>query len=58
MGQFDLQRALSRRGAAAEDFQNEPGAVEHLGVPGLLQIALLDRRERAIHHHQLGLFCA
>jgi hypothetical protein len=55
MRQFDLQRAFPGLGAAAEDFQDQPGAVEHLGVPGFLEIALLDRRQRAIHHHQLDL---
>ena len=52
MRQFDLQRAFLGLGAAAEDFQDQAGAVENLGVPGLLEIALLDRRQRAIHHHQ------
>ena len=52
MRQFDLQRALLGLGAAAEDFQDQAGAVEHFGIPGLLQIALLDRRQRAIHHHE------
>ena len=52
MRKLDLQRAFLGLGAAAEDFQDQPGAVEHLGVPGLLEIALLDRRQRAIHHHQ------
>src|SRR6267378_3706005 len=55
MREFDLQRAFPGLGAAAEDFQNQPGAVEYLGVPGLLKIALLDRRQRAIHHHQFDL---
>jgi hypothetical protein len=52
MRQFDLQRTFLGLGAAAEDFQNQPGAVENLGVPRLLEIALLDRRQRAIHHHK------
>jgi len=55
MRKFDLQRAFLGLGAAAEDFEDQPGAIENLGVPGLLEIALLDRRQRAIHHHQFDL---
>ena len=52
MRQLDLQRAFLGLGAAAEDFQDQTCAVENLGIPRLLEIALLDRRQRAIHHHQ------
>ena len=56
VGEFDLKRALFRLGAAPEDFEDQAGAVEHLCAPGLFQIALLNWRQRAIHHHQIGAF--
>ena len=48
MSQFALQRAFAGSRARSENFQNESGPVEHLDVPGALQIALLARPERAI----------
>ena len=55
MRKLDLQRSFARAGALPKYFKNETGAVEHLGVPGLFQIALLHWRQRAIHHHQSGI---
>jgi len=50
--ELDLQCAFFGLGAAAEDFEDQSGAVQNLCVPSFLKIALLDRRQRAIHHHQ------
>ena len=43
MGELDLQAPFPRPRARAEDLENQSGAVEHLGVPRGLQIALLHR---------------
>jgi hypothetical protein len=50
MGELDLQPAFGRCGAFAEDLQDQPGALELF-----LQVALLDRRQRAVDDHQFGL---
>jgi hypothetical protein len=52
--EFDLQRTFARLGASSKDFQDQAGAIEHLRVPCLLEVALLHRRQRAVHHHE---FC-
>ena len=53
--QLDLQAALAGAGAAGEDLQDQAGPVDHLDLPGLLQVALLNGREAVVHHDDVGL---
>src|SRR5205814_1920621 len=53
MGMLDLKCAFAGTRPPTEDFEDQAGAVEHLGVPGFLEIALLHRRHGAIHHHEV-----
>ena len=53
MRQLNLQPSLSSRGALAEDFEDQAGAVDDFGAEGCFQIALLDRAERCIDDDQL-----
>jgi hypothetical protein len=48
MRELDLQLALARAGALAEDLEDQAGAIEHLGLPGLLEVALLYRGKRPV----------
>jgi hypothetical protein len=53
MRKFDLQAALGGRGALAEDFEDQPGAIDHLGAERRFEITLLDRGQRRIDHNEL-----
>ena len=55
MRQFHLQRAFRRAGALAKDFQNQPGAIDHLGLQQFFKIALLHRGNGAIDDDHFGL---
>ncbi len=54
MRKLDLEAPFARSRAASEDLEDEARAVEHLGVPGALEIALLDRRHGMIDDDELG----
>ena len=54
--QFDLQPAFAGPGALAEDFQDQPGAVDDLALPSLFQVALLNRRQCRIDNGDGNLF--
>jgi hypothetical protein len=51
-GEFDLQATLCRPSASPEDLEDKTGAVDDLAGPGLLEVALLDRAQRAIDDRQ------
>src|ERR1700722_7372523 len=42
-------------GARAKDFQDQAGAIDDLGLPAPLQVALLHRRQRAVDDDQADL---
>ena len=48
MRQLHLQHAFPRPGAGAKNFENEPGSIDDLGIPRLLEIALLHRRHDVV----------
>ena len=52
MRQLHLQPAFSGRGAFTENLEDQPGAVDDLGPDLLLQILLLDRRQRRVDDEQ------
>ena len=53
--EVDLQHALAGGGAVGEDLEDETGAVQQLDLPGLLEVALLHRGDRAVDQDELDL---
>ena len=54
MRKLDLQRAFLGAGAAAEDFEDQPGAVEHLGVQvSFSRLRCCTGVKRMVDDHQL-----
>ena len=54
-GQLDLKPSLPRPGAPGEDLEDQSGSVDDLGLPGLFQVALLDRRKGVIDDDDIAL---
>ena len=54
MGEFDLQAPFRRPRPRAEDFENERSAVEHLRVPFLFEVPVLNGRQRMIDNDKAG----
>jgi hypothetical protein len=55
MGELDLQLAFTGMRPLAKDLEDQPGPVDDLRLPGTLEIALLDRRERMVDDDQRDL---
>ena len=55
MGELDLEPPLRRRRPLPEDFEDEPRAVDHLGLGRGFQILLLDGGDRSVDDDQLRL---
>ena len=56
MRQLHLQAPFGSRCAFAENFKDQPGAVDHLALQLLLKIALLDGGQRAVDDDQSSVF--
>ena len=52
MGQFNLQSTFLGLGPGTKDLEDQAGAVQHLGLPGLFQIALLNGCQRMVDNDQ------
>ena len=53
MRKLDLQRTFRGAGPAAENLENEPRPVDRFATERLFEIALLHRRQGAIHRDEI-----
>src|SRR5690606_24667640 len=52
--ELDLQAAFRGGRALAENFEDQAGAIDYLALELFLEVALLDRRQRAVDDDQFG----
>ena len=52
--QFDLQPPFPRARSRSENFEDQRCPVERLHAPRAFEIAMLDRRQRRVHDHDVG----
>jgi hypothetical protein len=50
MRELDLQGAFAGCGTLAENVQDQPGAVDHLAIPGALKVPLLHGRQLSVDY--------
>jgi hypothetical protein len=55
MRELDLEPSFGSRRPLAENLEDEPGSVDHLGFGRGLEILLLDRSDRGVDDEELGL---
>jgi hypothetical protein len=54
LGQFHLQAAFPRAGAAREDVEDQLCPIQHSCRQGVFEVALLCGRQIVVEHHQIG----
>jgi hypothetical protein len=58
MGELDLKRTFPRASPAAKNFKDQTSAIDNLGRKRFFQIALLHRRQDAVHEDEVNVFRA
>src|ERR1700730_16931744 len=58
MGELDLQHAFTFSCSSSKNLEDQSGAIDDLGRKRIFEIALLHRRQAAIHDNEIDLFGA